>query len=532
LPSVRLAHEALINGWQRARDQLAADRRDLETRTLVERQFGRWRQARGRARRLLLLRNPDLANAADLARRWGDELGPVLRDFIKRSSRRARLAQTLVAAAAGLFALVAGGAFYAQRLAVRAQQEANREREQALHARQDADSQAEQARLARTQAERRQVGLMAELATSERLRGAWDTAMKLGVHAAQLATIQGAGAMAAPRTSLATTMWESNLRLTLSSHGNAVGSAAFSPDGSRILTASKEDGVRLWNADDGKEIAAMAGSEATFSPDGRRIVTTGEQARIVQPGQDDTVRTWDGATGTPVAVMRGHAAGFSPDGNRVVTALADNTAAIWDAATGTQLTVLRGHTDSVAFVAFTPDGSRILTTSVDETARVWDAATGRQTAVLQDSGAVLSAVFSPDGSRILTVRELHPRVWDAATGTQIATLSDGDETSAAAFSPDGSRIVTASSDRTVRIWDAATTGQIAVLRGHESAVWAVMIEPISRHPFFVVRPKVNRISRLSFRFLWNFRDGFVFGRNASRGSDLLQCNGKSGTQAL
>ena len=93
LPSVRLAHEALISGWQRARDQLAADRRDLETRTLVERQFGRWRQARGRARRLLLLRNPDLANAADLARRWGDELGPVLRDFIKRSSRRARLAQ-------------------------------------------------------------------------------------------------------------------------------------------------------------------------------------------------------------------------------------------------------------------------------------------------------------------------------------------------------------------------------------------------------------------------------------------------------
>ena len=100
LPSVRLAHEALISRWQRARDQLAADRRDLETRTLVERQFGRWSQARGRARRLLLLRNPDLANAVDLARRWGDELGPVLRDFIKRSSRRARLAQTLAAAAA------------------------------------------------------------------------------------------------------------------------------------------------------------------------------------------------------------------------------------------------------------------------------------------------------------------------------------------------------------------------------------------------------------------------------------------------
>jgi formylglycine-generating enzyme required for sulfatase activity len=98
--TMRLAHEALFSRWQRARDQLAADRRDLEKRMLVERQFGRWSQARGRARGLLLLRNPDLANAVDLARRWGDELDPAMRDFIKRSSRRARLAQTLTAGAA------------------------------------------------------------------------------------------------------------------------------------------------------------------------------------------------------------------------------------------------------------------------------------------------------------------------------------------------------------------------------------------------------------------------------------------------
>ncbi|MGO9327281.1 MAG: hypothetical protein ACLQJ0_04100 [Steroidobacteraceae bacterium] len=89
--TVRLAHEALIGRWQRARDQLAADRRDLEMRTLVERQFARWSQARGTARRLLLLRNPDLANAVDLASRWGDELDAPVRDFINRSARRARL---------------------------------------------------------------------------------------------------------------------------------------------------------------------------------------------------------------------------------------------------------------------------------------------------------------------------------------------------------------------------------------------------------------------------------------------------------
>ena len=138
-PTVRLAHEALISRWQRARDQLAADRRDLETRTLVERQLGRWSQARGRARRLLLLRNPDLANAVDLAKRWGDELDAPTRDFIRRSARRARLAQTLTAAAAVLFAVVAGAAIYSQRRAVfLAQQEANTGREQAKNQRDQA----------------------------------------------------------------------------------------------------------------------------------------------------------------------------------------------------------------------------------------------------------------------------------------------------------------------------------------------------------------------------------------------------------
>ena len=129
--TMRLAHEALISRWQRARDQLAADDRDLGTRTLVERQFGRWSKAHGRARRLLLLRNPDLANAVDLAGRWGDEIDAPTRNFIKRSARRARLAQTLTAAAAILFAMAAGAAFYAERQAVSAQQEAEQQRQRA-----------------------------------------------------------------------------------------------------------------------------------------------------------------------------------------------------------------------------------------------------------------------------------------------------------------------------------------------------------------------------------------------------------------
>lgn len=127
--TVRLAHEALISHWQRARDQLVADSRDLQTRALIERNYIRWKAAAGRAKQQLLLRDPDLANAIDLSRRWGDELDAGTRAYIAASQRRARLRHQLTAAAAAVFAMVAAAAVYgliwARQESARAQQNFN-----------------------------------------------------------------------------------------------------------------------------------------------------------------------------------------------------------------------------------------------------------------------------------------------------------------------------------------------------------------------------------------------------------------------
>ena len=64
---------------------------------------------------------------------------------------------------------------------------------------------------------------------------------------------------------------------------------------------------------------------AAFSPDGSRIVTA----------SDKTARIWNAATAKEIAVLRGHdnapwSAAFSPNGSRIVTASHDTTARIWD----------------------------------------------------------------------------------------------------------------------------------------------------------------------------------------------------------
>ena len=73
-------------------------------------------------------------------------------------------------------------------------------------------------------------------------------------------------------------------------------SAAFSPDGTRIVTASDDSTARLWDAATGAQIGVPMRHEesvysAAFSPDGTRIVTASE---------DKTARLWDAATGAPI----------------------------------------------------------------------------------------------------------------------------------------------------------------------------------------------------------------------------------------
>ena len=135
----------------------------------------------------------------------------------------------------------------------------------------------------------------------------------------------------------------------LSGHAGFVTSAAYSPDGTRIVTASDDKTARIWDARTGAQLAVLSamGCVVRF----RRLLARRHTHR--HRSIDKSARIWDARTGAQIAGLRPsmlfNSAAYSPDGTRIVTASSDKTARIWDARTGAKLVVLSGHGDIVVF---------------------------------------------------------------------------------------------------------------------------------------------------------------------------------------
>lgn len=258
-------------------------------------------------------------------------------------------------------------------------------------------------------------------------------------------------------------------------------SIAFSPDGSRIATASLDNEVTLWNTAAGQKSLTLGRHHAriaavAYSRDGKHLATA---------SWDGTARVWDASSGQALVALRGHtgavvAVAFSPDGLRLATASSDRTAKIWDAASGQNLLTLSGHAGAVYGAAFSPDGARLATASWDKTAKVWDAREGRELLTLSGHSERLHSVaFSPDGKRLVTGSlDKSAIVWDAASGRKLLNCSGhGGAIWTVAFSPDGERLASASEDGTARVWDAVSGKTVLTLSGHSGVVYGVAFAP-------------------------------------------------------
>ena len=250
--------------------------------------------------------------------------------------------------------------------------------------------------------------------------------------------------------------------------GADINSVALEQNGKRLLTASDDGTVKVWDANTGVELGEYKGHEnwvwgADFSPDGKYAASA---------SRDLTVKIWRVSNPSVAINATGHRASvydvaWHPGGEVVASGAGDQTVILWDPTTGDAIRTLRGHNDDVTAIDFSPDGNSLASTSKDGVVRIWDWRTGARLGTMSTGGQANDVKFSKNGQMIATANDAGKiRIWET-TGQQITTIDHGVRAFALAFINNDKTIATSGVNPEIRLWNVETQNLQSELTAHK-----------------------------------------------------------------
>ncbi|KAG2365168.1 hypothetical protein BDR07DRAFT_1399605 [Suillus spraguei] len=288
-------------------------------------------------------------------------------------------------------------------------------------------------------------------------------------------------------------------------HESYVRAVSVFPDQRRMVTASTDNTLRLWD----KLIKFHSGyiTSLDFSPDGK-VLASGSW--------DQTTTLWNTKTwqqqvdpilcGSDVNCVR-----YSPSGELLAIATWHNIQ-IYNSGTRERVASFKGHSPYNFSLTWTPDGTCLLTggDSIDPTIREWDTSTWQQVGdPWQGHSKYINAItFNPAGTLVASAStDGHVRLWQFSDRRTVATFKHSSGATCVTFSVDGKRILSGGQDSMISEWavpddinskiPAITTASIAYVDGDSSAT-----EPLTQdinsdtnnHTSYAHHPKILAVT--------------------------------------
>jgi len=473
-PTVEVAHEALLSGWERLTIWIGEARDDLRTNRSLEAGAAEWDA--GDRDPSLLLRGSRLEQIEDWNSRTDLALTALTREYVEaslrerdaarrvedaRRQREASLRRRSVHRLRGLVAVLAVGALVAASLALVARDRGR-------------------------QAERE-----ARIATAREMAGAAigsldvdaQRSLRLALEAVETTYRVDGTVLPEATEALHLALQADRLELTMPGY-----QGWFSSDGSRLLVVRTRERQRTGKTEVGvydattSELISTAegpgGGGAAFSGDGELFVTAGwgdiKDAYALNTATGEVVRRLELPDAKPTIPLA-----ISPDGKFLATSDTDSFTNVWDLGSGKR--VRRPYLTGPA--TFSPDGRQLLIADYYlEAHRQWVVLFpdvddgGRRPIALLDDREAISAIngvaWSPDGSTVAASTSEKVVVWNAESHERLTTLfPPGVAFTSLALGP-GSRLATGMANGTAIVWAFSADGgePILTVGGHTAKV--------------------------------------------------------------
>jgi len=283
-------------------------------------------------------------------------------------------------------------------------------------------------------------------------------------------------------------------------HAENVVSAAMNADGTRLIVASGDGSLTLWDLSrpesaDSKKLATLATAQRNIqavdiTSDGAFVLDVG----AIEDGErtEKTVRLShvqpDGSLQEKSQMrfpgLEPESAAFYRDDASQIVVVGGYEAVLWDTSQPVPQRMRTFSAEGIpTAVRVSSDGRLVVTSHLDGAVKVWDAGSGRAVSRLQTppGETVRFACFSPDDRFIFTADNGgQVSIWQVDSGEfvrQFCRHDSGQTIHQIAFSPDRTKLATASADGTSVVWDLQSGELLAELIGHQGDVLAVAFHP-------------------------------------------------------